>query len=637
MCGISGIFDTTGQRPVDRDLLARMTTTIAHRGPDENGYFLDPGVGLGHRRLSIIDLSSGQQPMKTADGNVVVVFNGEIYNYQETRALLIDCGYQFRTNSDTEVILYAWMEWGEACVQQFRGMFAFALYDRRTQTLFLARDRLGVKPLHYSLLPDGQLIFGSELKVLLAHPGLPRAIDEPAVEDYFAYGYIPDPRTILRAARKLPAAHTLTIRRGRPVPAPRSYWDISFEARHKGSADDLGAEFIERMREAVRIRLVSEVPLGAFLSGGVDSSAVVAMMAGLSSTPVNTCSIGFDEPGFDESDYARRIAERYHTNHRARTVASSDFALIDRLSQAYDEPFADASALPTYRVCELARENVTVALSGDGGDEMLAGYRRYRLHMNEERVRGALPLGLRAPLFGMLGRLWPKMDWAPRPLRAKSTFQALGMSSEEAYFNSVAVTRDDRRRLLFTDDFRRLLQGYRAGDLYRDTMANAPADDPLSQAQYADIKIWLPGDILTKMDRASMAVSLEAREPLLDHKLMEWAAGIAPDMRIRHGEGKWLMKKALEPYVDTDLLYRPKMGFVVPISRWFRGPLADEISALVDRSTAMETGWFDADFLRAAISDHRRGTRDNSRLLWQFLMFEKSVGRLLDAPVSVGA
>ena len=636
MCGISGIFDTRGHRCIDRNLLRRMTDAIAHRGPDEAGLWCDPGVGFWHRRLAIIDLASGQQPMATADGQVVVCFNGEIYNFQETRALLADCGYRFRTNCDTEVILYAWIEWGEACLQHFRGMFAFALYDRRTETLFLASDRLGVKPLYYSVLPDGVVVFGSELKALLPYPGVYRTIDEQAVEDYFAYGYVPDPRSILRGVYKLPAGHSLTLRRGRSIPAPKPYWDISFHTTHPGSAEELGEELIDRLREAVKIRMVAEVPLGAFLSGGVDSSAVVAMMAGLSGEPVNTCSIGFDAAGYDESGYAERLAQRYATRHRSRVVSSNDFGLIERLALAYDEPFADASALPTYRVCELARETVTVALSGDGGDEILAGYRRHRFHAHEERVRALLPLGLRRSLFGFLGRAWPKMDWAPRPLRAKTTFQSLGLSTAEAYFNSVAVVRDGERQRLFSDAFRRALQGYRASDIYRDVMEKAPADDPLSQAQYADIKVWLPGDILTKMDRASMAVSLEAREPLLDHQFLEWAAGIPTAMRIRGGQGKWLFKKALEPYVPHDLLYRPKMGFVVPIDRWFRGPLAETALALAHSATVTETGWFNADFISQAAQDHVKGVRDNSRLLWQLLMFDQSLRHLVNQPAAAG-
>jgi asparagine synthase (glutamine-hydrolysing) len=628
MCGIAGLFDTRGARPIDAGLLDRMTDSLLHRGPDERGVFTAPGVGLGHRRLSIIDLSSGQQPMQTPDGRITVTYNGEIYNFKDVRSQLEDYGYKFRTHSDTEVILHAWAEWGEDCVKQFRGMFAFAIYDKRTQTLFLARDRLGVKPIYFCMLTGGLLLFGSELKAILAHPGVRRDIDTIAVEDFFAYGYIPEPRTILSSVRRLPAGHTLTVKRGQPYGLPKSYWDIDFTKTHKGSEADLADELHARMQEAVKIRLMSEVPLGAFLSGGVDSSAVVALMAGLSAEPVNTCSIGFDVPNYDESRYAQMVAERFHTKHRSRIVSVDDFELIDRLVEAFDEPFADASALPTYRVSELARETVIVALSGDGGDEMLAGYRRHRLHAAEERVRSALPLGLRKPLFGFLGRAYPKMDWAPQMLRAKTTFQSLGMSTGEAYFNSVAVLRDDVRNRLLTPLFRAEVGGYRASELLSEIINGAPAEDGLSKVQYADMKVWLPGDILTKVDRTSMAVSLEAREPLLDHKLLEWAAGVPPHLRIKAGQGKYLMKKAFEPHLPHDVLYRPKMGFVTPISAWFRGPLKGRIEAVTRSSTIADSGWFDMGFLNTAVQDHVRGLADHGRLLWQVLMFDLALKRL---------
>src|SRR5690606_21341103 len=322
-----------------------------HRGPDEDGIHLEPGLGLGHRRLSIIDLSSGRQPIYNEDGTVAVVYNGEIYNYRALIAELTALGHRFRTRSDSEVIVHAWEEWGEGCVERFRGMFAFALWDRRRETLFLARDRLGVKPLHYALLPDGQLLFGSELKSLLAHGGLARDIDPCAVEEYFALGYVAEPRTIFKVAQKLPPAHTLCVRRGQPIPAPRAYWDVRFTLNNRIGVADAQAELEARLRESVSLRLMSEVPLGAFLTGGVDSTAVVAMMAGVSDEPVNTCSIAFDEPAFDESAYARQGAERYRTNHYVEQVGSDDFDLIDTLAGLYDEPYADSSAIPTYRVC----------------------------------------------------------------------------------------------------------------------------------------------------------------------------------------------------------------------------------------------------------------------------------------------
>lgn len=622
MCGIAGIVDLRERRDIEATVLAAMNQIQFHRGPDEGGTHLEAGVGLAHRRLSIIDLSSGQQPLWNEDHSVVVVFNGEIYNFQSIAAELRALGHTFRTHCDTEVIVHAWEQWGEASVTRFRGMFAYALWDRNTETLFLARDRLGKKPLHYALLPDGQLIFGSELKILAAHPRFPRALDPRAVEDYFAYGYIPDPRSIYQAALKLPPAHTLCIRRGQPLPAPKAYWDVPFAPLPAMSLADAGAELIERLREATRIRLMSEVPLGAFLSGGVDSSAVVAMMAGLSDEPVKTCSIAFDDPRYNEAQFAQQVADRFRTEHRVETVDPDDFDLIDRLAWLYDEPYADSSALPTWRVCQLARRSVTVALSGDGGDENLAGYRRYKWHSYEEKLRSALPLGVRRPLFGLLGKVYPKADWAPRVLRAKTTFEAMARDTVEGYFHGVSVMSDRARAPLYSAAFRRELQGYHALEVMRTHAAGAPTDDPLSLIQYIDMKTYLPGDILTKVDRASMAHSLEVRVPLLDHELVEWISGLPADYKLRGGEGKYVFKKALEPHLPHDILYRPKMGFAVPLAAWFRGPLAGRLRAAVLGETMHACGVFDMDYLGTLVEQHQSGRRDHSAALWSLLMFE---------------
>src|SRR5687767_95280 len=416
MCGIVGIWDSRGKRPMARETLLRMNESQHHRGPDETGTHLAPGIALGHKRLSIIDLSTGQQPLFNEDRSVVIVYNGEIYNYQELIPELAALGHVFRTRSDTEVIVHAWEQWGENCVDRFRGMFAFALWDEGRQTLFLARDRLGVKPLFYAPMADGTWLFASELKALMIHGGLKREIDPRSVDDYFTLGYVPDPRTIFTGAHKLPPGHTLTLRRGQSAPAPRRYWDVRFSGDNRMSAEDAQAELVRRLHDSVRLRMIAERPLGAFLSGGVDSSAVVAMMAEQSAGPVNTCSISFDDPKFDETRFAQQIADRYQTRHFVDRVETDDFGLIDTLASLYDEPYADSSAIPTYRVCQLAREHVVVALSGDGGDESFGGYRRYRLHLMEERLRAALPLALRRPLFGALASAYPKADWAPRVL-----------------------------------------------------------------------------------------------------------------------------------------------------------------------------------------------------------------------------
>src|SRR5215468_9016789 len=504
MCGIAGIFDLKGRAPVDRSMVMRMTASLVHRGPDDAGYHFAPGTGLGHRRLSIIDLSPlGHGPLFNEDGTICVSFNGEIYNYLDLFDELKALGHTFRSRCDTEVTVHAWEEWGENCVQHFQGMFAFAIWDAPQETLFLARDRFGEKPLYYTLLADGRFLFGSELKALLVDPAVRRDLDPYAVSDYFAYGYVPDPRTIYRGIYKLPPARSLTLRRGAALPAPREYWDVGFCAEAFGNESEVADELIDRLRNVVRLRMTADVPLGAFLSGGVDSSSVVAMMAGQSQTPVNTCSISFDESDYDESRYAEQITRNFHTKHLSRRAVVNDFDLIDRLATFYDEPFADSSALPTYLVCALARGRVTVALSGDGGDEIFGGYRRYYWHQKEHEVRSLLPAPLRRPLFGALGAYYPKLDWAPRFLRAKATLQNLARDPVEAYFNTICAVPDQIRQRLFSRERQRELQGYDPAEILRSWMARAGTDDSLSQIQYADLKMYLPGDILTKVDRAS--------------------------------------------------------------------------------------------------------------------------------------
>lgn len=628
MCGLAGLYHPETPKPVDPARIRTMIDAMAARGPDGEGVWTAPGVGLGHRRLSIIDVDGSPQPMHDETGTISVLFNGCIYNYRELRAELGAKGWAFRTAGDTEVLLAAWAAWGPAMLARLNGMFAFVIHDARTQRLFMARDRMGVKPLHYTRLADGALAFASELKGLLANPMLRRVPDVRAIEDYLAFGYVPDDACIVAGVQKLPAGHYLLVERGKPVPAPTCWWDVSFADRAKGSARALEEELLDRMRAAVRSRLVADVPLGAFLSGGVDSSAVVALMAEASPNAVHTCTIGFDEAGHDERGYAATVADRFRTDHRARVVRSDDFALLDEIVAAFDEPFADASALATYQVCALARERVTVALSGDGADEILAGYRRYRFQAAEERVRAMLPARVRSSVFGGLGAIYPKADWAPRPLRAKTTLLALAGDGAEAYARSVGVTSPETRAALFTDAARRALGGHRAEDRYLAAMRDAPARDAIDRAQYADMKIWLPGDILTKTDRTSMAVSLEAREPLLDHQLVSFAASLPASMRLRRGEGKWLMKKAMERYLPREVLYRPKMGFVTPVSEWFRGPLAGEAAALSRSRTLADTGWFDLDAIGALAEAHRAGRAEHGRTLWQFVMLERSLRRL---------
>lgn len=627
MCGITGIVDTRGRRELDRALLRRMNDSIAHRGPDGDGEHHEPGVALGHRRLAIIDVATGQQPLYNEDESVVVVYNGEIYNYQSLIPELQALGHVFHTKSDTEVIVHAWEAWGEACVDRFRGMFAFALWDRNRETLFLARDRLGVKPLFYAITPDGQCVFASELKAVLLHPGVTRTIDPCAVEEYFAVGYVAEPRTIYTSVRKLPPAHTLLLKRGASPNAPREFWDVRFSLGSRIGFEEAKEELDRRLQESVRYRMISEVPLGAFLSGGVDSSAVVSAMARISETPVNTCSISFDDPAFDETKFAQMVADRYGTRHHVEEVASDDFGLIDTLAGLYDEPYADSSAIPTYRVCELARKHVTVALSGDGGDESFGGYRRYQLHLMEEKLRSAMPLGIRRPVFGLLGRLYPKADWAPRMFRAKTTFESLARSSVEAYLESVSLVRGPMRARLFSAPMRASLGGYRVDELFARHAARAGTDDPLALIQYLDLKTYLVGDINTKVDRASMAHSLEVREPLMDHPLVEWLATLPSSFKMHGGMGKRLLKKSMEPWLPHDVLYRPKMGFAVPLQRWFRGPLRERVRGAVLGDALRDTGLFEPRMLEEIVGAHESGRRDYSPALWSLLMFEAFLRR----------
>jgi asparagine synthase (glutamine-hydrolysing) len=624
MCGIAGLFHLGTPKPVDPARVRAMIDVQAHRGPDGSGIWTAQGVGLGHRRLSIIDLGGGAQPMVSPDDRIAVTYNGEIYNFREIRRELEVGGAEFRTDSDTEVLIHGWRAWGPKLLPRLNGMFAFALFDASLQILFLARDRLGVKPLHYTKLADGSIAFASELKGLLANPAVRREPSLQAVEDYFALGYIPDDACLVAGVKKLPAGSCLLLERGKVEPAPVIWWDVDFTQRTTAAARDVEEQMRSHLRDGVTSRMVSDVPLGAFLSGGVDSSTVVALMAEASPKAVQTCTIGFDSAAHDETRYADLIAKRFATSHRKRTVAADDFPAIDVLAHAFDEPFADASALPTYRVCQLARETVTVALSGDGADEIFAGYRRYKFQSAEERARSLMPADFRRSVFGNLARYYPKADWAPQKFRAKATFEALARDGDEAYARAVGVTGPEMRAALFSAGFKAGLQGHRAEDRIVTTMRNAPARDALDRAQYADLKIWLPGDILTKVDRTSMAVSLEAREPLLDHRLVEFGATLPVSVRLRRGTGKWLMKKAMQKYLPDDILYRQKMGFVTPISAWFRGSLAGEATRITTTAFA-ETGWFDPVVLAKIGTDHASGARDHGRLLWQLVMLEKSL------------
>jgi asparagine synthase (glutamine-hydrolysing) len=620
MCGFVGIFDPLGRREPARDLVRRMTAALAHRGPDGDGFHFEAGLALGHRRLAIIDLPGGKQPIYNEDGSIAVVYNGEIYNYRELRRELSDLGHRFATASDTEVIVHAWEEWGEDCLNRFAGMFAFALWDREKETLLLARDRLGKKPLYYAVLDDGWLIFASELKSLLLHPGFRRAVEPTAVENYFTYGYVPDPQTIFKTAFKLEPASLLTWRRGEEL-QQRPYWRLAMTEDLRGRPQDLQAELLERLAAAVGARLAADVPLGAFLSGGVDSGGVVALMAEQAAAKVDAFTVSFNDPRWDETPYAASVAARYGAHHKVETVAPQPDDCLKQMVDIFDEPFADSSALPTFRISAFARRHVTVALSGDGGDELFGGYRRYLWHVNEERVRRALPTGARRRLFGALAAFYPRLDWAPRALRARTTLHELSLDSLEGYKNNVAYLSDATRRGLYGESFRRELQGYDGQEVLRRHMPACEGVHPLLQAQYLDIKTYLPGDILVKVDRASMANSLEVRVPLLDHTLVEWAARLPAGLKLHGREGKWLLKRALAPKLPAELLQRRKQGFSVPLADWLRGPLRAEVRQLLTGEVLGDSGILSMAAVRRLLEEHETGRRDNSTALWSLVVF----------------
>lgn len=620
MCGITGYLKLDEHAQVDDTLLAKMNQAQFHRGPDEGDQYVDDYVGLAHRRLSIIDLSSGQQPMSSNCGDYVIVFNGEVYNFLQIRAQLITLGYTFNTHSDTEVILNAYIEWGPQSVEKLNGMFSYVIWQKSMRACFITRDRLGIKPLFYTVI-DQVFYFASELKSLKLIPNLDKQVDVKALEQYFAFGYVAEPNTIYQSVNKLSPGHTIYFETPQSPMKVSQYWDVSYAKQTDLSEQEYIEQAVTQLKKSVDSHMMAEVPLGSFLSGGVDSSAVVAMMSQVSEQTVKTCSIGFDVKDYNETDFARMVAKRYNTDHQENIVQSDDFDLLDMLAELYDEPYADSSAMPTYRVCELARKKVTVCMSGDGADELLAGYRRYALMMNEQKVRDKIPSAIRKAIFKPLGKLYPKLDWAPRFLRAKTTFQSLAMDIVEGYFHGVSIMNDEQRKALFSSKVHEQLAGYHALDVFRQHEANFDGDDPLSLIQYLDIKTYLVGDILTKVDRASMAHSLEVRVPFLDHEFVEWSAQVPPRMRLKAGQGKYVLKKAMEEHLPHDVLYRSKMGFRVPLTDWFRGPLKEKLKDALLSQEMCESGLFNMNTIRQWIDDHQSGRKEYSAPLWTLLMF----------------
>lgn len=614
MCGIAGIFAHQVDRPIDPDLLRRMTDVIVHRGPDGSGLHVGRGYGLGHRRLSIVDLADGAQPMAADD--VWVTFNGEIYNFPELRKELEELGYRFRTRCDTEVLLHGWRAFGEDLPSRLRGMFAFALVDERTRTFFAARDRLGKKPFHYAEV-GGEIVFGSELKSLLLHPGVSRELDHEAVGQFLCLRYVPDPRTVFRDVRKLPPGCALLVRDGKV--RERRYWQLSFAEPRVRSVADWSEAVLDKFDEAVRIRLMGDVPLGAFLSGGVDSFAVVDSMARAHGGAVVACTMGFEDPAVDERTHARLAAQQCGAVLHEGVVTSADLLDQSWFDAIFDEPFADSSAIPTYHVSRLARQHVTVALSGDGGDEAFAGYRRYKYDVVENRVRGLLPRAI----WAGLGLAYPKLDWLPRAVRFKRTFQNLALSPAEAYARSVSSVLPEEARGLLTPAWRDAAEDPLAA--VRAAYEASDGPDALARAAAADYATWLPGDILVKVDRASMAVSLEVRAPLLDHELVELAASMPSAMKLAGGETKAFLRRALSERLGRDALMRSKQGFHVPLRSWMAGAVGDALESTL--AAGQQVDIVDPAAVRRLLVEHRSGARDHGELLWAVSVLQRFLAR----------
>jgi asparagine synthase (glutamine-hydrolysing) len=596
-----------------------MGQAIVHRGPDAGGVYQDDDIGLAHRRLSILDLSvAGNQPMASATGRYLIVFNGEIYNYRSIKVELEAEGYTFHTGTDTEVLLALFEHKGQSCLDDLNGMFAFAIWDTQSKELFLARDRLGKKPLYY-YEADGQFAFASEIKALSALPFLKKEIRPDAIKDFFAYQYIPDPKTIYRSVHKLAPGHWLKTDGKRTQTG--QYWDLSFANPSTASPDELEAGLYDLIDDAVRLRMISDVPLGAFLSGGVDSSAVVGLMAGHSSQPVTTCAIGFDSKRFDEVAWAKKVAELFNTNHHEFTVRSNVPGSLTDISRYFDEPFADPSFVPTFFVSQLARQKVTVALAGDGGDENFAGYSKYRTDSIENRLRNLFPGPVRRGLFPPLAQLAGGIN-SSVTRKAKSLLSTLAMEPDQGFFTTNCFFRPSLWDELVHGELKRETDGYDPADITREHYRNADTDDHLAKILYTDIKTYLPGDILVKVDRMSMANSLETRAPLLDYRVVEYAANIPSALKLNGKEKKYILKKAFEKMLPEDVLYRKKMGFSVPLAHWLRS----ELFEVADGVFAAEEGGlaqcFDMNKVRRLWQNHQQGRDENTQELWSMVAFE---------------
>ncbi len=627
MCGIAGFIDSKNPGHADdkNALLDKMCKVITHRGPDEQGTAVEGRAALGMRRLSIIDLKSGQQPIYSSDGTKLIVFNGEIYNYRELKAELESLGYRFKTNSDTETIIHAFDEFGPGCLRKLRGMFAFAIWDMKDESLFVARDRVGKKPFFYTVLDNGDFVFGSELKCLITHGGLPKTVDHNALNAYLTFGYVPEEFCIFEGVKKLAPGHFLAFKNGEIK--TEEYWDFDYKVEPKQAAEgDLVGRLQKEIHDAVEARLISEVPLGAFLSGGVDSSAVVGMMSRILDKPVKTFSIGFNEDSFSELKYARVASEHFKTEHHEFVVTPDLVETVEDLVWHLDEPFSDPSAMPTYMVSKMARDFVTVVLSGDGGDELFAGYTRY-VRDRQSSGLGALPQGLRSKLIR------PLSEALPHGAKGKNYLYNNSLDGVERYIDSVSQFGMLKKKELYSEAFsKRLGKDISLPEsVFKQIAESSGASDHLSRLLYLDSKTYLPSDILTKVDRMSMAASLEARVPLLDQNLVDFVTREIPSSLKMKGETtKYIFKKAVEGIVPNEILYREKQGFGVPIGEWINTKLRKTIvNTLLEKKT-LERGYFEKSYVETLVSEHSKGRRDHSHPLWVLWVLELWHRRYID-------
>jgi asparagine synthase (glutamine-hydrolysing) len=622
MCGIVCWARANGKAHSDVALFKQMTRVLNHRGPDGEGFYVDDSIALGHKRLAIVDIDNGHQPM--VNNSIVVSYNGEIYNFRELRSELEEQGFLFETDCDTEVLIHGWSQWGNNLVTKLQGMFAFVIWDASIQNLFIARDRLGIKPLYWAITDDGDLLVASELKALTLHPQLNTALCEEAVEDFFSLGYVIEPKSIYKSVKKVSAGHFISANINQIHDLKeKPYWRLEdYLSSEKSDANSLKDEFKTLLNDSVRMKMVADVQVGVFLSGGVDSSVIVANMTKHSTQPVKTSSIGFDLSAYDESYYAKKVAKYYRCDHVTTSVSVKDLSLVDKIVDIYDEPFADNSAIPTYILSQATNQYVKVALSGDGADELLFGYRNHQMFLFEERLRKIIPKFVRTTLLSGIAKYYPQSRFIPQLFRVKTTFEGLSNDKIDGYHNAISITSQRVLQTIYSYKFKQMLKKYSSLNVFKKLAKEVEEQEPLKQVQFIDFKTYLPGCILTKVDRASMANSLEVRVPFLDHKLVEWGLGISPSVNLSVRTGKKLMAKAFANKVPAFILNRKKMGFTSPLDEWFRQIPLETLEARVLSEHLLSTPYFDVQGIQNILLEHHERKHNHGLTIWSLVIFE---------------